>query len=541
MADLVKYNSTDIATICGHDPFVGVSDETVILGGKFKTLKRVSIQGKILPTCGDSTEITDKINSLINLFGSDFKKLEAGGITLDHAKVESVDVSQSNFFTSADFTVTLSGYPTTLSESPFHEYNILEPVDEKQITENEDGTINITRRISVKGISTNVPAIQNARNFINSYYPNQSYKKIPDIFFQIGQLTSPGLNNTNIKPRRLVETINRMEGTISIDIDFVYRNNAVTNNTILSYSVDVGYDDRSGIYTATINGSLMASDVESMSNIVKNDLKTSLSKLNFFNLTMNVFKTLTGFNYLNPEPDSYSIKEDIENNSITFNYSYVSDPYPVKTNISYDVQYDYVKDITTVGINATITARGPQKNRASLLEAELNKLNLYNLAQSYFSKYAPTKIPKLNQNSTSYSITRNRFDGVTTSIQVSADYSNQYQEENGLIKFDYTLSVNPSIDLYLPVQFLDGTNGMFDMNLYKRGAVSIQGTALGKNAGLQGTVRSLALSKLNSFASSIGAVIKIRTEDNVTRPEKSDDGYTYSFNITENCETQKYE
>lgn len=539
MANLVKYNNFDISTICGHDPFVGVSDEPIIVGGKFKTLKRITIQGKILPTCGNSTDITNKIKQLIDAFRFDFKTLEAGNIILEYAKVESVDVTQSNFFATADFTVTLSGYPLGLSENPFHQYNILEPVDEKQITENDDGTINITRRISVKGISTNVSAIQNARNFINNYY-GQSYKQIPDIFFPIGQLTSPGVNNINLKPRRLVETINRMEGTISIDIDFVYRNNAQNNNNVLTYSVDVGYDDRSGIYNATINGNITASDVENNSTTIRTNLNNSLKSLDFFTLTLNIFRSLTGFNYLNPEPESFSIKEDIENNTITFTYAYVSDPYPVKTNISYDVQYDNVRDITNVSISATLTARGSQKNKTSLLEAELAKLNLYSLAQSYFSRYAITKTPRLNQNPASYNITRNKFENTTTSIQVSADYSNQYEEENGLIKFEYTLSASPSIDVYLPIQFLDGSNGIFNMNFYKRGTVSIQGSALGKNAGLGPTIRNLAISKLNSFASSIGATIKVRTEDNITSPLKSDDGYTYSFNITENCETRKY-
>lgn len=548
MANIVKYGNFDFFTVCGYDPFVGISDESIINGGKFKTLKRVTIQGKILPTsppncANESNNVTTKINTLINSLKNDFQTLQAGNIILEHAKCESVEIDQSNFFGGADFSATFSAYPSSLSDSGFH---VLDPVDNRQFSEGEDGTITITRQISVKGISINgVSALENARLFINSPNGLSTPKdQVPPIFtspgFQLGQFKGPG---PGLKPRRLVETINRMEGTISIDVDFVYRNNAPTNNTILTYSVDISYDDRSGIYNATISGNLVTSDTESPSDTIRTNLRNSLNTLNFFNLAINIFRRVTGFNYLNPEPESFSITEDIENNTINFNYAYVSDPFPVKQSIGYDIQYDNVRDITTVSINGTLTARGPQKSRKTQLENALQSLNLYNLAQSYFNKYGVSKNPNLNKNPESYSITRNKFgsggDDVVDSISVSATYSNQYLEENNLIKFDYNLSVSPSIDIYIPVQFLDGSNGVFDMNFYKRGSISVNGSALGKSDNLASTVRSLAISKLNSLASTVGATSRVRTQDNVTRPYSSDDGYVYNFTIEDNCETRK--
>jgi len=542
MANLVKYGDFDFSTVCGYDPFVGINDEAVIVGGKFKTLKRVTIQGKILPTApncaNESNNVTSKINQLINGLKNDFQLLRAGDIELDFAKCESVDIDQSSFFGGANFTATFSAYPSELSEIGFY---VLDPVDNRQFTEGEDGTITISRQISVKGITAGgKSALENARDFINNLALPKN--RVPPIFLELNQLKGPGNNNTLLNPRRIVETINRMEGVISIDIDFVYRSTVPTNNTILSYSVDVGYDDKSGIYTATLNGNLVVSDTEKSSDDIRQNLKTDLNKLNFFNLTLNIFRTLTGFNYLNSEPESFSIKEDIENNTIIFNYSYVSDPFPVKQSLNYDIQYDSVRDITTVSINGVLTARGAQRNRKTLLENSLRSLNLYNLAQSFFSRYAVSRNPNLNKNPENYSITRNQFgeaNEVVDSINISATYSNQYLEEGGLIKFEYTLSAKPSIDVYLPVQFLDGSNGIFDMNFYRRGTISVNGSALGRTNNLAGTIRSLALSKLNSLASTVGATIRVRTQDNVTYPRESDDGYVYNFTIEDNCETRK--
>jgi hypothetical protein len=544
MANLVKYGNFDFASVCGYDPFVGVSDEAIIVGGKFKTLKKITVQGKILPTdpncANEGNNITSKINQLIFGLRNDFQFLKVGDLELNYAKCESVDIDQSSFFGGANFTATFSAYPSSLSENNFH---ILDPVDNREFTEGEDGVITISRQISVRGVTANgKTALENAREFINNGLTIPK-DKVPPIFLELGQLKGPGNNNTILSPRRMVETINRMEGSISIDVDFVYRNNVPTNNTILSYSVDVGYDDKSGIYTANLNGSLVRSDINSNSEAIRASLKTSLNSLNFFNLTINIFRRLTGFNYLNPEPESFSIKEDIENNTISFNYSYVSDPFPVKQSIGYDIQYDNILDITTVSISGNLTARGPQKSKKAQLESALSRLNLYNLAQSFFTRYGVTKNPNLNKNPENYSITRNKYgsgDDVVESINISATYSNRYLEESGLIKFDYNLSARPSIDVYLPVQFLDGSNGMFNMNFYKRATISVNGSALGKNSNLASTVRNLAISKLNSLASAVGASSRIRTQDNVTRPRESDDGYIYNFTIEENCETRKH-
>ena len=109
-------------------------------------------------------------------------------------------------------------------------------------------------------------------------------------------------------------------------------------------------------------------------------------------------------------------------------------------------------------------------------------------------------------------------------------------------KFEFTLSVTPSIDVYYPIQFLNGTAGVFNMNFYKRGTVGIEGSAISKNNSSEGTIRSLAESKLRGFIGDLGVVQKslVRVEDNVSTPSESDNGYNYTFSIKENCETKVF-
>ena len=530
MANLVQYGSFNFSTVCGgFDPFVGVSDEQVLVGGRFKTAKRITVQGRIIPDaphCPNSQTVTSKINSLINGLKDDFLSLSAGGLSLSFARCESIDVSQSNFFEGANFTANFLGYPDTLSAFGF---NVLDPVDNKQITENRDGTISVVRTISVRGISTNSSpnAIQNARNFINSLNPTTSP---PQIFFTIGQLTQIG----NIKPRRVIETVNRMEGSVSLDLEFVYRNTAPNNDVVLSYTTDISYDDKNGIYSITLNGNFVGGLETTMET-----LRSNLNRLNAYSLARARFIELSGFKYLNPLAEQYSIEEDALNTTLNFSYTYVSDPYNVKSSITSNVSYDYIRDINTVSINGTLTARGPQKGKEQLLKTALAGINFYSLANSIFQK-SENKIPPLNPNPVNKNIVYNKYKNTINEIQFSVEFSNQNEIiDPDIIKFEYTLNVTPSIKVYTPIQFLkDGKNGIFDLSFFKRGVISIKGSAIGKNKNLSSRVRSLAQGKLRDAASVLKVQKLIVTEDNVTRPIESEGGYNYQVSISENCETE---
>lgn len=537
MAGLVQYDNFDFSSISeGVDPFVGVSDEQVLVGGKFKTLKRITVQGQIIPTnfCSNSQNVSSKINTLFNALKNDFRSIMAGGITGQFVRCESVDVNQSSFFGGANYTANFICYPDNLSDVG---YRILNPTDNRQITENTDGTITITRQISAQGIGPN--AIDNARDFINNgITPLKNVA--PPILFSIGNLTAPG---PDLKPRRLIETVNRIDGTVSLDVEFVYRSNASNNSTIFSNSIDISYDEKIGIYTVNLQGNLITANIEGPTsnwNDIKDQLKSNLQSINLFTLALTRFRELTGLNYLNPEPETFSITEDSLNNSLNFNYTYTSDPYDVKSDISYEMNYDRIKDITTITINGTLTARGPQKDKKIKLESAYNNLNLFNMANSFFVKNAESKTSNLNSNPINSNITYNQYEETVTSMSFSTQFSNQFEEIPGFIRFQYNLTAKPSINAYNPVQFLNGNNGVFDLNFYKRGSISINGSAIAISNSLKDVVRNRALNKLNNLRSSLGASQEVETEDNVTRSVNSDNGFNYEFNISQNCETIIY-
>lgn len=533
MSNSVQYGSFNFSSLSnGVNPFVGVSDEQVIVGGRFRTLKRITIQGRIIPSefCPNSVDVSSKIKTLLDNLKDDFLSINAGGISSQNARCESIEINQSNFFGSADYTANFIAYPESLSAIGF---NILDPVDNRQIRENPDGTISITRTISARGVGLN--GISEARDFINSVTPQKD--QVPPVLLLIGNI----VNANGLKPRRMVETINRMEGVVSLDVEFIYRATVPSNSIILSRTTDISYDEKTGFFIVKISGNLTVNDITSGWSSIKSDLYTSLNKIDFYKLALDALKQTSNGNFLNKELESFSTTEDSLNNSLNFDYTFTSDPNDVKNDISYQINYDVIKDITTVNVNGTITARGAEKNRSDKLSKAYNNLNLYKLANSFFESFAESKKVKLNSNPVNSNVTYNQYENTITSISFSSEFSNQFEENGSIIKFEYSLSCNPSINVYSPVQFLNGSNGVFDMKFFKRGTVSIQGTALSKSPGIGGTVHTLALSKLDDFISSIGGTNEVITESNVTSQKESDNGYNYSFSIQKNIETKIYE
>jgi hypothetical protein len=140
----------------------------------------------------------------------------------------------------------------------------------------------------------------------------------------------------------------------------------------------------------------------------------------------------------------------------------------------------------------------------------------------------------MNTNPKNYNVKRDRING-TISIQSSFD--NSQIPPQGFKTFDWSVSVTPSINQYNPIQYLNGDNGAFNLNMFNRGQISVQGTATFETSDDKTSlVRNKAIEILNLYA--LGFSNRLRTEDKVERNLLAEDnGYGYSFSLTETAET----
>ena len=136
-----------------------------------------------------------------------------------------------------------------------------------------------------------------------------------------------------------------------------------------------------------------------------------------------------------------------------------------------------------------------------------------------------------------YNIKRNLTNN-NNSYNISASFDNSPIPPIAELKaFTWAIDVTPSLFAYYPIQFLNGDNGLFNMNYYKRGKISMKGSALAAdNSDYSQQILSQALNIFNNYAASFSN--RVRVESKVTRDQFADEnGYKYSFVLTDTCET----
>lgn len=528
----VHYNGENPFQNIAPTPFVSISDDMIRYGDRFGATENITLVGNITGECQDFNFFVNKQNLLLQKFGVDFKPFailqdgESQAIySGNYIKVDSIDFEQSNYNGLLPFTITLTSFPSGFFTGVF---GVLDPSDSTRYTEQQDGTVSVFREFSARGFNTNASSNNALSNAIN-YVKSLTGKALIAPKF----ITPP---SSQLLPRQISETVNRMESSYSVNMEYTYRKNA-SAQSILSYSIDINYDEENGIYNVTFDGSLSGPIGMTMSTL-RNDF--SNFKPNLFNIVLTRFQQITNYQYLNSTPINFSINENESENSIAFNYSYFSDPYSVKFDKNFSLNYDYPTDLYTLNFNGTLTSLGPQQSRMPALENELNNINIKALAQNFYQNIVGSSSDPLNPNYKNYEIKK---DITNPQITVSAQFDNSPIPPNGFKTFTYNVSINPSFYVHNPVQLLNGDNGAFRMNFYKRGRISIQGQAsFGTSMNNVTLVRSEAEKILNTYAIKMGAKRRLRIEDNIERDLFStENGYSYNFTLTETCETSIFD
>lgn len=526
----VFYNGQDLFANIAPTPFVGVEDNFINYRERFGTIKNINLEGYITGECQNFNFFIDKQNELINRLGSDFQNLEIkeNSNTIfsgNYIKVNSIEFGESSYNGLVPFTINLLSYDKQFFTGV---WGVTEPRDTTQYSEQSDGTVQITRSFSAKGFNTsnNVDnALYNAINYVHSVTGNS-------------QLIAPKFitsNTSNLIPRNISETIDRLNSVYSVDFQYVYRKGA-SSSSLLNYTIDISHDEEAGIYTASINGSLSGPIGYSISSL-RSDFANFKNYI--YSIVYTKFYEITNYNYLNSIPENFNVTENELDNILEFNYSYSSDPYTTKFDPNYQLDYDYIKDLYTLNINGTLTTKGPQKLKENILLNAANSLDIKSLASEFYYANATQSSSPLNLNYQRYS---RSFDKTNPQVNINASFDNSPIPPEPFTDFRYTISITPSIYSYSPIQFLNGDNGVFNLNFYLRGNISIQGTAITNlSQDLSSTVRAQANNLLNQFKSSLGTSRVLRVEDKIDRKlQKEENGYEYNFTLTESCETTRW-
>lgn len=500
----------------GSDPFVGISDEIVLWGGKQCAIKRVVIGGKIYG-CGEGLntgfEILGSIAGWQDAALGGYQSISAGGFSAQNARCESLEIINSDYL-GAEYRAEFLAYPDDWFSDIV---GILEPVDNINVSVNKDGLTVIKRTASARA------ANDKGFDAAIAWVEGLGMEKIPDI-------SKLGFQSSAAKLKSIVETKDRINGSISVEATFVQVEGS-SIDTVLTYSADLEYDSRAGIYSVTVSGSI---EGHTESNI--EDIREQVKSIGAAEIALNLFSRIDSGAALDPSPANLSFSENDETDTVNFSFTYNTFPEGgEKKYFNFTTDYDHIRDIVTITISGTVSfdSKISMAERSDLIESIINSYDFKSLCLEEFNK-APSQNAPLNLNNpVSYSITINR--GSDISADVSVSYSNEdvlpSGSEEDFISFNYDIEVNPSSNILVPIQFTDGNGGIFNFQANNRGSAAIRGTAISSSSDMGGKVLEIANDILDNAISSFSPEDEILLEKNVISSDTSDNGYTYEFEI----------
>lgn len=501
-------------TSLGSSPFAGISDEIVLWGGKHCAIKRVVVGGKIYE-CGIGPNTGNNILSAISAWSNSllkgYQSISVGNFSAAYARCDSLEITNSDYL-GAEYRAEFLAYPDEWFSG---EAGILEPTDNISASFTQDGLMVVKRTASARA------ATDKGFDAVYAWISSLNIQSAPDV----GKLGFPAVT---VSAKSLVQTVDRVNGSVSAEATFV-QNDGGSDDTVLSYSVNSQYDDRAGIYTVTVDGSLEGNTETNIGGV-----RGKIGAIGLFEIANDAMGKMGSDANLDPSPSSMSISENDETDTVNFSVSYNSFPDGgEKKYFNFTIDCDHIKNIVTVTISGTVSfdSRVSMLKRANNIESIIQQYDFAGLCLSEFNTNSPNQNIQLNiNNPVSYSVTYTKGSDITADVSVSYSTENIIPNDS-FITFDYDIEVNPSSNINIPIQFLNGGGGIFDFQASNRGSASIRGTALGKESGMRSMVRDAALALLDEAMSSFAPTDDIFLEDNVIEAGTSDNGFLYEFEI----------
>ena len=274
-------------------PYVQFEREPIFYGGKWGQVANITLSGQVsqysydasktLQAAGTFTptlEWPDGVKNLemirddiIEVFSLSLKTFEfddgqGNAMSFSNAIVEEIDFPASGYWGVLDYRISLKCYEVDY----FKAQGIMDAIDEFQSTENENGTLTVSHRISARGFDyvdkagVQQHGLSNAIAWVDSRKGSQHKSKegIEVSWWggsinTVGGLMGSGNNPPgNLKLHSQNETINRLTGVYEISETFMGyldgENNIATRSFGRKFTVDINESLSADFNTVTISG-----------------------------------------------------------------------------------------------------------------------------------------------------------------------------------------------------------------------------------------------------------------------------------------------
>jgi hypothetical protein len=447
---------------------------------------------------------------LVGLFSNSYKTLQVLESADDQnsyspvysfsgCSVDNISFSEAPYLNVVSYTVELTSYPSGLTGYFSGNYGVLDPKDEINISEGDDGFGTISRTVSARGFVTNSidTAINNAKNYVAGRTGITSILEVSQISgFQNSGSFTPVLV-------QIAENLDRLSLTYSVEQTYRFKmisgdsdakNNYSFNNYYLTtYSTSISSGAGDDFVSASIQGEIKAGITGATGDALVLELISQLSGLSPYSIISGKYGAPNSFDFCK-DPIDFSVTQDLKARKINFNASYDNlDLYGTTNNkyvysgcyldatISHAI--DELTKTTIIQVRGDIKARGSTSNRYyNTLEylgvlmqegSSASQPRLYDFANDYYTTYIGTSSPifALNTKPTNIVINSNSILG-TISVDVTYDNKDRF---SGLTASDYNVSYEPYNTIF---SYASSCNDSIkhlavDMNVQKREKVSI--------------------------------------------------------------------
>jgi len=506
---IITYNGNRIpASGTGPTPYISLNDDVFTFGDRWGLGTRISLNG-LITGCAYG-DLYSGQTGLVGLFNNSYKTLQVLESADDQnsyspvysfsgCSVDNISFSEAPYLNVVSYTVELTSYPSGLTGYFSGNYGVLDPKDEINISEGDDGFGTISRTVSARGFVTNSidTAINNAKNYVAGRTGITSILEVSQISgFQNSGSFTPVLV-------QIAENLDRLSLTYSVEQTYRFKmisgdsdakNNYSFNNYYLTtYSTSISSGAGDDFVSASIQGEIKAGITGATGDALVLELISQLSGLSPYSIISGKYGAPNSFDFCK-DPIDFSVTQDLKARKINFNASYDNlDLYGTTNNkyvysgcyldatISHAI--DELTKTTIIQVRGDIKARGSTSNRYyNTLEylgvlmqegSSASQPRLYDFANDYYTTYIGTSSPifALNTKPTNIVINSNSILG-TISVDVTYDNKDRF---SGLTASDYNVSYEPYNTIF---SYASSCNDSIkhlavDMNVQKREKVSI--------------------------------------------------------------------
>lgn len=312
---------------------------------------------------------------------------------------------------------------------------VVDPSNEYSFTQNEDGTVGVSHRISAKGIVTNADydsALQNAKNFVKNFTGAATFNP----FF-----ISTGANVLLSQS----ETLDRLTATYSIAESFKY-NSGENLDYIYTHSLDIDQSKDQDYVTLSLSYNRQGSSITS--NLAS--LRTGITGFNLFQFLETKYSLNTGRMYIN----TFNVAEESGKNNIQVSASVISgigDEFNGFFDYDLDLKWDKIADVRQFSVNGKFLSKAP----VSLKKTQLQSFKtanpslqqyLYNIVtgSELYKHYYDTTLRAPNVIPSNFSVSENT--GIAD-FSMNATFTDK-DYLVGMSETSFTVGVDASRNLY---------------------------------------------------------------------------------------------